>query len=109
MTPDRTAPNYVCGAYNPRDRDQRLGESAGEVAYARAIRSSQHRSPAGQRVLDATGDLKAAQELLGHASISTTGDVYADWDIDQRAEMGIVWEEVNRSPRPFGKILHIAI
>ena len=31
------------------------------------------------------GNLKAVQKLLGHASIQTTGDVYADWDIDQLA------------------------
>jgi site-specific recombinase XerC len=36
-------------------------------------------------VLDATGNLKAVQKLLGHASIRTTGDIYADWDIDQLA------------------------
>ena len=51
------------------------------------------RHTAGQRVLDATGKLKAPQKLLGHASISTTGDIYADWDIDQLAEtMRIVLE-----------------
>ena len=39
------------------------------------------------RVLDHThGNLKAAQKLLGHSSISTTGDIYTDWDIDQLAE-----------------------
>jgi site-specific recombinase XerC len=31
-------------------------------------------------------DLKATQKLLGHSSISTTGDIYADWDIDQLAD-----------------------
>ncbi|HSZ13319.1 MAG TPA: hypothetical protein VK790_04715 [Solirubrobacteraceae bacterium] len=36
-------------------------------------------------MLDATGNLKAVQKLLGHASIQTTGDIYADWDIDQLA------------------------
>jgi site-specific recombinase XerC len=41
------------------------------------------RHSAGQRVLDATGNLKATQKLLGHTSIQTTGDIYADWDIDQ--------------------------
>jgi integrase len=42
---------------------------------------------AGQRVLDAThGNLKAVQKLLGHSSISTTGDIYTDWDIDQLAD-----------------------
>ena len=44
------------------------------------------RHTAGQRVLDVTGNLKATQKLLGHASIQTTGDVYADWDIDQLAD-----------------------
>jgi integrase len=28
---------------------------------------------------------KAVQQLLGHASIQTTGDTYTDWDIDQLA------------------------
>jgi integrase len=35
---------------------------------------------AGQCALDATGNLKAVQKLLGHSSIQTTGDIYADWD-----------------------------
>ena len=43
------------------------------------------RHTAGQRVLDHTGNLKAVQKLLGHSSIQTTGDVYADWDVDQLA------------------------
>lgn len=41
------------------------------------------RHTAGQRVLDATGNLKAVQALLGHASISTTADAYTDWDVQQ--------------------------
>jgi site-specific recombinase XerC len=45
------------------------------------------RHTAGQRVLDAThGNLKAVQKLLGHSSISTTGDIYTDWHIDQLTE-----------------------
>ena len=44
------------------------------------------RHTAGQRVLDATGNLKAVQKLLGHASIQTTGDIYTDWDDEQLAE-----------------------
>jgi integrase len=36
------------------------------------------RHTAGQRVLDATGNLKVVQKLLGHVSIQTTGDIYAD-------------------------------
>jgi integrase len=43
------------------------------------------RHTAGQRVLDATGNLKAVQKLLGHASMLTTADVYLDWDVDQLA------------------------
>lgn len=43
------------------------------------------RHTAGQRVLDHTGNLKAVQELLGHSSIQTTGDLYTDWDIDKLA------------------------
>jgi site-specific recombinase XerC len=35
--------------------------------------------------LDATGNLKAVQKLLGHPSIHTTGYIYADWDIDRLA------------------------
>jgi integrase/recombinase XerC len=41
------------------------------------------RHTAGQRVLDATGNLKAVQALLGHASIQTTGDIYVDHDLNQ--------------------------
>ena len=52
------------------------------------------RHTAGQRVLDASGNLKAVQKLLGHSSIQTTGDIYADWDIDAlTATMAEVLEE----------------
>ncbi len=44
------------------------------------------RHTAGQRMLDKTGNLKAVQEFLGHASIQTTGDIYTDWDVEQLAE-----------------------
>jgi integrase/recombinase XerC len=61
---------------------------AGVVAEGTSSGERMHkaRHTAGQRVLDATGNLKAVQKLLGHASIQTTGDVYADWDIDQLAQ-----------------------
>ena len=60
-----------------------------------------HERWAGQRVLDATGNLKATQKLLGHASISTTGDIYADWDIDQLAEtMRLVLEGDSEAGKP---------
>jgi integrase/recombinase XerC len=62
-------------------------ERAGVVAEGTTSGERMHkaRHTAGQRVLDATGNLKAVQKLLGHSSIQTTGDIYADWDIDQLA------------------------
>jgi integrase len=44
------------------------------------------RHTASQRLLDATGNLKAVQKLLGHASIQPTGDIYTDWDDEQLAQ-----------------------
>ena len=44
------------------------------------------RHTAGQRVLDASGNLKAVQKLLNHSSIQVTADIYVDWDLDQLAE-----------------------
>jgi site-specific recombinase XerC len=55
------------------------GQTSGE-------RMHKARHSAGQRVVDATGNLKAAQRLLGHSDIATTGNVYAEWDADQMAE-----------------------
>jgi integrase/recombinase XerC len=62
--------------------------NAGVVAAGTESGERMHkaRHTAGQRVLDATGNLKAVQKLLGHSSIQTTGDIYADWDIDQLAQ-----------------------
>jgi Phage integrase family len=61
---------------------------AGLVAEGQTSGERMHkaRHTAGQRVLDGTGNLKAAQKLLGHTSISTTGDAYVDWDTEQLAE-----------------------
>lgn len=60
---------------------------AGIVAEGATSGERMHRArhTAGQRVLDSTGNLKAVQKLLGHSSIQTTGDIYADWDVDQLA------------------------
>ena len=57
-------------------------EHAGIVATGETHGERMHkaRHTAGQRVLDATGDLKLTQKLLGHASIVTTGDIYVDYD-----------------------------
>lgn len=66
------------------------GETRGEKMH-------KARHTAGQRVLDATGDLKLVQKLLGHASIQTTGDVYVDYDIDQWA--ALMAEALKRSGR----------
>jgi site-specific recombinase XerC len=45
-------------------------------------------------MLDATGNLKAVQKLLGHESIQTTADVYVDWDDDQiAASLLKTWED----------------
>jgi integrase/recombinase XerC len=63
-------------------------ERAGVVATG--ARSGEHmhkaRHSAGQRLLDHTGNLKAVQQLLGHSSIATTGDVYVDWSETQLSE-----------------------
>jgi site-specific recombinase XerC len=61
--------------------------NAGVVAEGTTSGERMHkaRHTAGQRVLDATGNLKAVQSLLGHSSIQTTGDIYTDWDVDQLA------------------------
>lgn len=41
------------------------------------------RHTAGQRMLDQTGNLKATQQFLRHASIQTTADVYTNYEIAQ--------------------------
>lgn len=63
-------------------------ERAGIVATGQRKGEHMHkaRHSAGQRLLDHTGNLKAVQQLLGHASIATTGDVYVDWSETQLAE-----------------------
>lgn len=63
-------------------------ERAGIVARGTTSGERMHkaRHSAGQRILDATGDLKLVQKALSHDSIKTTGDIYLDYDIDQWAE-----------------------
>lgn len=55
----------------------------GATGTGRTMNMHAARHTAGQRLLDATGNLKAVQKLLGHASIQTTADVYTDWDVEQ--------------------------
>ena len=64
-------------------------QRAGIVAQGTTAGERMHkaRHTAGQRILDATGDLKLVQKLLGHESIRTTGDIYVDYDIDQWAAL----------------------
>lgn len=44
------------------------------------------RHTAAQRILDRTGNLKAAQTQLGHASIGTTGDIYTEVGEEQQEQ-----------------------
>lgn len=63
---------------------QRAGVAASGQTSGEKMHKARHTS--GQRVLDQTGNLKAVQRLLGHASIQTTADIYTDWDLDQLAQ-----------------------
>ena len=76
------------GVHGPHNWWYGCLERAGVVAKGQTSGERMHKARhAGQRVLDATqGNLKAVQKLLGQSSISTTGDVYTDWDIEQLAE-----------------------
>jgi integrase len=85
----RYFPDEPMGVHGLHDWWYECLERAGVVPPGTTAGERMHkaRHTAGQRVLDKTeGNLKAAQKLLGHASIQTTGDVYTDWDIDQLAE-----------------------
>jgi site-specific recombinase XerC len=84
----RRFPDKPMGDHGLHDWWYRRLADAGIVPEGTTSGERMHkaRHTAGQRVLDHTGNLKAAQKLLGHASIATTGDIYADWDIDQLAQ-----------------------
>lgn len=81
-------PGFPMGVHGLHDWWYARLEAAGLVQPGTTSGQRMHkaRHSAGQRVLDKTGNLKAVQKLLGHASITTTGDIYTDWDIDQQAE-----------------------
>jgi integrase len=69
-------PEKPMRAHGAHDWWYRCQERAGLVAVGQTSGAKMHRTrhTAGQRVLDATGNLKAVQALLGHASITTTAD-----------------------------------
>lgn len=58
---------------------------AAAIRRQRHVRAVSRTGPLGAYRPDATGNLKAVQQPLGHASIQTTGDIYTNWDIDQLA------------------------
>lgn len=77
-------PRKPMGVHGMHSWWYRMLIAAGVVAHGTSSGERMHkaRHTAGQRVLDATGNLKAVQKLLGHSSIQTTGDLYTDWDIE---------------------------
>ena len=81
-------PDQPLGKHGLHDWWYRCLECAGIVVPGTRSGERMHkaRHTAGQRVLDKTGNIKAVQKLLGHASIQTTADIYLDWDIDALAE-----------------------
>lgn len=100
-TEARRFPDKPLGAHGLHSWWYRCLARAGVVVEGTSSGERMHkaRHTAGQRVLDATGNLKAVQKLLGHASIQTTGDVYADWDNDQlaRTMLDVFAREENES------------
>jgi integrase/recombinase XerD len=77
-------PDQPMGQHGLHNWWYRCLERAGIVSAGVTSGEKMHkaRHTAGQRVLDTTGNIVAAQKLLGHASVQTTADVYTDWDID---------------------------
>ena len=63
---------------------ERAGVVVEGATSGRKMHSARH--TAGQAVLDKFGDLKLAQKLLMHKHISTTADVYVDYDASTVAE-----------------------
>lgn len=80
-------PDKPKGAHGMHDWWYRCLNNAGIVAKGTTSGEHMHkaRHSAGQRLLDHTGNLKAVQQLLGHSSIATTGDIYVGWDEEQLA------------------------
>jgi integrase len=83
----RRFPDRPMGQHGLNDWWYRCLSNAGIVptGVKRGEKMHKARHSAGQRLLDHTGNLKAVQQLLGHSSIMTTGDVYVGWDEAQLA------------------------
>lgn len=75
-------PDRPMGIHGMHDWWYRCLHRAGVVPEGVTSGERMHkaRHSAGQRLLDHTGNLKAVQQLLGHSSIATTGDIYVGWD-----------------------------
>lgn len=80
-------PDQPMGVHGMHDWWYRCLHDAGIVPEGTTRGEHMHkaRHSAGQQLLDATGNLKAVQQLLGHSSIATTGDIYVGWDEEQLA------------------------
>jgi integrase/recombinase XerC len=78
----RAFPDEPMGVHGLHDWWYRCLANAGIVAEGTTSGERMHkaRHSAGQRLLDHTGNLKAVQQLLGHESVATTGDIYVGWD-----------------------------
>jgi site-specific recombinase XerD len=83
----RRIPDQPMGAHGMHSWWYRCLARAGVVPTGTEHGENIHkaRHSAGQRLLDHTGNLKAVQQLLGHESIMTTGDIYVGWDEEQLA------------------------
>jgi hypothetical protein len=106
-------PDKPMGAHGMHTWWYRCLERAGVVTAGttRGERMHKARHSAGQRLLDHTGNLKAVQQLLGHASIATTGDIYVGWDEEQLAASleDALKRESEWFPAAFRKRLLIAL
>jgi integrase/recombinase XerC len=92
----RDIPDKPMSAHGLHEWWYRCLANAGIVTEGTTSGERMHkaRHTAGQAMLDATGNLKAVQKLLGHESIQTTADVYVDWDDDQiAASLLKTWED----------------
>jgi site-specific recombinase XerC len=83
LLPDTQISNYALHKWWYRCLERAAVVAEGTTSGERMHKA---RHTAGQNMLDATGNLKAVQKLLGHKSMLTTADVYLDWDDEQLAQ-----------------------